>query len=659
MTTNHNYNQPPKGAEDWHIPLNENFAKLDVDVEVRDTNANRTDYDPTDGAKYLATDTGDVYLGDGSAWLNIGNVTSGVGSPAGSDVIIADTADEIQPAIDKLSGDVVDGNIRAGHVQLRAKAYYPTDTIFMKRGVTLRGARHAPQHISVGKGDDINQTTLFTRDMPEGAASPLPSEGVNSWSHFDTKDDHDNFFATYSSMPSASAVWEYAHPHFAVINGYDRLPLREEFRTRTDEEAFYKGDGAGLMNLRIFADKKRFWDPSGEDDSSTGSDGLTDAERATYFGVYDGLLWENTNEIRIQDVHVHGFLGYNGFYMDTRDVISRGNTYSGTATDHHGASLMLSRRSQDPTPYVTGMWDLYVNGPTPTAKIDGHIRTKFRSSNWSKGRITGRDTTFLGSEADYDAGNAPMADPLYKHALVAHTNQHARWSGYELEADQASEAKTGVVSRDNRLSMTDMLFRELDVGINGNGQQDLVIADSRLQVNTGQLVDNWTGTWSNCTFTGNGVDFSQTANPNLEGGYDQMVFKGSVGIVGSSNGSIAFYNPSFVQCDTPIGDPAGWRDGDGTLLLANPIGYTNENAGSETQSGDGSSTSFSFAHGMDETPKWAHIEPSSPAARGDYHVTADGTDLAVTYSSAPPSGSGNLSWYWMAKGWSAPGVATI
>jgi len=30
------YNTPAEGTLDWHVPLNENFSKLDKHVEVRD-----------------------------------------------------------------------------------------------------------------------------------------------------------------------------------------------------------------------------------------------------------------------------------------------------------------------------------------------------------------------------------------------------------------------------------------------------------------------------------------------------------------------------------------------------------------------------------------------------------------------------------------------
>ncbi|MFD1641499.1 hypothetical protein [Halohasta litorea] len=68
MTENNDYNIPDQGATDWHTPLNDNFEKLDTDVEIRDVDANKGDYEPKSGAKYLATDTKRIYLGSGDAW---------------------------------------------------------------------------------------------------------------------------------------------------------------------------------------------------------------------------------------------------------------------------------------------------------------------------------------------------------------------------------------------------------------------------------------------------------------------------------------------------------------------------------------------------------------------------------------------------------------
>lgn len=68
QTDNHGYNKPGKGETEWHIPLNDNFALIDNDVEIRDAESNLTNYSPKSGAKFLATDTQSTFVGDGNNW---------------------------------------------------------------------------------------------------------------------------------------------------------------------------------------------------------------------------------------------------------------------------------------------------------------------------------------------------------------------------------------------------------------------------------------------------------------------------------------------------------------------------------------------------------------------------------------------------------------
>jgi len=77
------YTTPDEGELDWHVPLNENFERLDRDVEHRDEEANMDQYDPATGAKFFATDSGGIYSGDGSDWTLVGYATRAVGGDIG------------------------------------------------------------------------------------------------------------------------------------------------------------------------------------------------------------------------------------------------------------------------------------------------------------------------------------------------------------------------------------------------------------------------------------------------------------------------------------------------------------------------------------------------------------------------------------------------
>jgi len=71
VTDNHGYHTPTEGAENWDVPLNSNFERLDVDVEVRAPEGDRDQYTPKDGSKFFATDTGATFVGNGSEWLRV------------------------------------------------------------------------------------------------------------------------------------------------------------------------------------------------------------------------------------------------------------------------------------------------------------------------------------------------------------------------------------------------------------------------------------------------------------------------------------------------------------------------------------------------------------------------------------------------------------
>lgn len=145
--SNHGYNTPSKGTTDWNVPLNENFKQLETDVEIRDADGNKGQYEPKDGALFRATDTGDVYLGDGSNWVKH-NPPSSTSSTSGGDanVIVAQQG-EVQNAIDQATTSKDFSNGRYQKVRLESgKIYRPSSTWNVKRGVVLdfNGARVEP-----------------------------------------------------------------------------------------------------------------------------------------------------------------------------------------------------------------------------------------------------------------------------------------------------------------------------------------------------------------------------------------------------------------------------------------------------------------------------------------------------------------------------------
>lgn len=72
--------------------------------------------------------------------------------------------------------------------------------------------------------------------------------------------------------------------------------------------------------------------------------------------------------------------------------------------------------------------------------------------------------------------------------------------------------------------------------------------------------------------------------------------------------------------------------------------------GTATFSGTGSQTVFNIAHALSGIPSIMFALPNTIAAIGDYTVTADATNVIITYSTAPVSGSSNVKLVWGAGG---------
>ena len=92
------YNTPVKGTLDWHIPLNENFDRLNRDIPVLDIEEERGSYTPHDGLMFIARDTGRRYVGDGDKWSEIPYPTNSTNeaSTTSADIVVSRSSDPVQ-----------------------------------------------------------------------------------------------------------------------------------------------------------------------------------------------------------------------------------------------------------------------------------------------------------------------------------------------------------------------------------------------------------------------------------------------------------------------------------------------------------------------------------------------------------------------------------
>ena len=149
-TPNHGLDRPDRGAQNWHNPLNRNFTRIDSKVEIRDSEQNRSQYDPANNAKFLATDTGSVYIGDGTEWNQIGFITGS--GPAESGTVDYGTVyagpGQVQSLIDEHSAGDQWGAQALQKIKLISGETYKTDSTWnIKPGtqIDFNGALVRPQ----------------------------------------------------------------------------------------------------------------------------------------------------------------------------------------------------------------------------------------------------------------------------------------------------------------------------------------------------------------------------------------------------------------------------------------------------------------------------------------------------------------------------------
>lgn len=98
-TDNHGYHIPTPGTQNWHEPLNENFERLETEVELREEGPpGEHGYEPEEGAKYIDIANGRMYLGDGEEWTSLGNLDGYGPDDAGRYLTGEDELDFVGPA---------------------------------------------------------------------------------------------------------------------------------------------------------------------------------------------------------------------------------------------------------------------------------------------------------------------------------------------------------------------------------------------------------------------------------------------------------------------------------------------------------------------------------------------------------------------------------
>jgi hypothetical protein len=182
-----------------------------------------------------------------------------------------------------------------------------------------------------------------------------------------------------------------------------------------------------------------------------------------------------------------------------------------------------------------------------------------------------------------------------------------------------------------------------EVTLSGNGKGLINLSHAGKTVIYGQ-------TARFCVFSGSGSSSVYHMGDTL----NRLIVDGM--LLDSSN---TVTTPSFILVDGGSATSArAWLRGEDTtgitVLSANlgagsyfDFGFSD--FGAATFSGTGAQTAFVIAHGLGFTPSRFSVTPRTSAASGAQSVTADATNLTVTYTVAPVLGSGNVILGWQAQ----------
>jgi FtsZ-binding cell division protein ZapB len=179
-TPYHDYKRPDKGTEDWHQPLNNNFGAIDADIEVRDSGTpSANNYDPKQGAKYLDTTSGVVYVGE------LDNNDDPIWTPAFALAGYDDSAG--RPQFGPLGVGTLAGSVTGG-TAVSTLAGSGLTIASGSLGLASDSVTVAGNSVSLGGSTDISHADLSSisadqhhakdHDHTEGDVSAVPNNGL-------------------------------------------------------------------------------------------------------------------------------------------------------------------------------------------------------------------------------------------------------------------------------------------------------------------------------------------------------------------------------------------------------------------------------------------------------------------------------------------------
>lgn len=110
-------------------------------------------------------------------------------------------------------------------------------------------------------------------------------------------------------------------------------------------------------------------------------------------------------------------------------------------------------------------------------------------------------------------------------------------------------------------------------------------------------------------------------------------------------------NITVIDCDLTesTSSPRIFDNGAAAVVMRGNKGHLTENFGTKVSSANGVTTAFPIPHGLAYTPNYVSVTGLNSQSNSGYVVSVNSTNIVITFTTPPPSGTDNLSWMWEAK----------
>jgi hypothetical protein len=317
-------------------------------------------------------------------------------------------------------------------------------------------------------------------------------------------------------------------------------------------------------------------------------------------------------------------------YVDTSDTHLKIRNNAGTVVDLHTGGGGATN--------LDGLTDVVISSPSTGQVI------KYNGTNW----INDTDATGGGGGALDDVTDVTITSIAANQAIVRNGANTAYINALIADANITAHTSTKVTITAKGQLNSAIVYND-QANVFGANNQTIPIANLLLSNNSN------TGAFGvQASLTGTRVWSMPNSSTNIMGHdtTDTMINKtynttdNTLTATSQATGDILANNGTkFVRK----------ARGSGLQVLRTNSGATDiewasldsERTGKATANGNASTTVFNIAHGLGATPSYAFISVGqSGSAFIGTQYTVDGTNIVVTFASAPASGTGNVIIYW-------------